>query len=223
MGSINLKNLLSFRHFSKIYIPLCILFFIVIAGIVGYMVIEKYNFLDAFYMTIITVATVGFREVNPLSDEGKIFTSFLIITSFGTFAYAVTSISRYIIDGEFNRYFKDYRVTTAIEKLENHVIVCGYGRNGRQAAHILKNHHQRFVVVELKREVVDSLNHRYKELVFLSTERNIKGLISLLNVLDTQRQLNEAEQKLLDSDTATLLDLIALYKALGGGWEVYTP
>ncbi|MBA3971670.1 MAG: potassium channel protein, partial [Bacteroidetes bacterium] len=60
------------------------------------MLIEKYEILDAFYMTVITVATVGFQEVHPLSNNGRLFTSFLIITSFGTFAYAVSSITKYI-------------------------------------------------------------------------------------------------------------------------------
>ena len=96
----------SLRHFSKIYIPLLLIVCIVCIGVAGYIIIEEYSVLDSFYMTIITVATVGFREVQPLSDSGKIFTSFLIITSFGTFAYALTSISQYVIDGEFNQYFK---------------------------------------------------------------------------------------------------------------------
>jgi voltage-gated potassium channel len=129
------------------------------------MLIEKYEFLDAFYMTIITVATVGFQEVHPLSQDGRIFTSFLIITSFGTFAYAVTSISNYIAEGKFNEYFKHVKVTAAIEKLEDHVIICGFGRNGRQAAHVLKKHNTRFVVIEEKKEVIDTITHRHSDLV----------------------------------------------------------
>ena len=85
-------------------------------------------------MTIITVATVGFGEVHPLSDAGKIFTAFLIMTSFGIFAYSISLITRYIVDGEFQHFFKSYRMNNTIEKIENHVIICGYGRNGRQAA-----------------------------------------------------------------------------------------
>lgn len=134
-------------------------------GIGGFIVIEGYNFLDAFYMTIITVATVGFQEVHPLSGSGRLFTAFLIITSFGTFAYAVTSISKYIIDGEFNLYFKNLKLVTAIDKLDNHVIICGFGRNGRQAAHVLKKHDKRFVVIEQKKDIVTSINHKYSELV----------------------------------------------------------
>ena len=85
-----------FRHFSKIYFSLALFILIICAGIVGFIGIEGYNLLDAFYMTIITVTTVGFGEVHPLTASGKVFTSFLIITSFGTFAFAVSSISRYI-------------------------------------------------------------------------------------------------------------------------------
>jgi voltage-gated potassium channel len=116
-------------------------------------------------MTIITVATVGFQEVQPLSEAGRGFTIFLIITSFGTFAYAVSSISKYVIDGELNLYFKNYKVSAAIDKLENHVIICGFGRNGKQAAHVLKKHNTRFVVIEQKKDVVSVINHKYSDLI----------------------------------------------------------
>lgn len=155
----------SFRLFSKIYFSIFLLFAIVCVGIIGYMLIEHYSFFDALYMTIITVSTVGYEEVHPLSDPGRLFTIFLIITSFGTFAYAITSISRYVMDGEFNRYFKIYKVSEAIKKLEDHVIICGYGRNGKQAAHVLKKHNKRFVVVEEKKDVLDSLNQKHADLV----------------------------------------------------------
>jgi voltage-gated potassium channel len=131
------------------------------------MIIENYRFFDAFYMTIITVGTVGFNEVHPLSDAGKLFTAFLIITSFGTFANAILTISRSFSDGEFNKYFKDLRLNAAIDKLENHIIICGYGRNGKEAAHVLKNHNQRFVVIEEKQPVIDNMSSRYKELILL--------------------------------------------------------
>ncbi|MCW3086528.1 MAG: Potassium transporter TrkA [Bacteroidetes bacterium] len=154
-----------FRHFSKFYISIAFLLLIVCIGIGGYIIIEGYNFLDAFYMTIITVATVGFEEVKPLSDPGKVFTAFLIITSFGTFAYAVTSISKYVIDGEFNQYFKNLKLSAAIEKLEDHVIICGFGRNGKQAAHVLKKHDKRFVVIEQKKEIIATITHKYSDLI----------------------------------------------------------
>jgi voltage-gated potassium channel len=165
LGYLTFPALFRLLRFPKIYIPLLLLFLIVLIGVVGFMLIEHYNLLDAFYMTIITVATVGFNEVHPLSEAGRVFTSFLIITSFGTFAYAVSSITKYIVDGEFNLYFKNLQVNQAIEKLDNHVIICGYGRNGRQAAHVLKNHNQRFVVIESKKTVVNTLTHKFKDLI----------------------------------------------------------
>ncbi len=157
--------MLNFRQFSRIYTPFILIAIIVCIGVIGFMIIENYRLLDAFYMTIITVATVGFQEVHPLSDAGRIFTAFLIITSFGTFAYAVTSISQYVLDGEFNQYFKNYKVNAAIEKLENHVIICGFGRNGKQAAHVLKKHNKRFVVIEQKKDIVGAINHQFADLV----------------------------------------------------------
>jgi len=164
-----------FRQFSRLYFPLGILLLIIILGTIGYIAIEAYTFLEALYMTIITVATVGFTEVHPLSSEGRIFTIFLIITSFGTFAYAITSITQYIIDGEFREYFKTKRLTAEMEKLENHVIICGYGRNGKQAARVLKSHNQRFVVIEQQVDPVQSMSEKYPHLVISgdATQDNI--------------------------------------------------
>lgn len=152
-------------RFKQIYLAIALIIAITFIGIIGFVLIEGYGFFDAFYMTIITIATVGFQEVHPLSDAGRLFTSVLIITSFGTFAFAVTAISQYVIDGELNSYFRNLRVTNEIKKLENHVIICGYGRNGKQAAHVLKNHNQRFVVIEKKRDVIAGMNQKYRELV----------------------------------------------------------
>lgn len=138
---------------------------VLIIGVVGYMTVEDYRFLDAFYMTIITIATVGYGEVHVLSDAGRIFTSFLIIISFGTFAYAVSSITRFVIDGEFNNLFKLQKLNAAVEKLSDHVIICGYGRNGRQSAQVLKKHNKRFVVIEKNAKITETLNHKFQDLV----------------------------------------------------------
>jgi voltage-gated potassium channel len=112
------------------------------------MSIQGMSFFDAFYMTIITVSTVGFNEVGELGIEGKVFTAFLIITSLGTFAYAITSISTYLLEGEYRIYFKDFQMNKEVKKLEGHIVVCGYGRVGTQAVSELIAHSKEYVIIE---------------------------------------------------------------------------
>jgi voltage-gated potassium channel len=139
---------------------------ITLIGTFGYIWIEGYSLLDAFYMTIITIASVGYGLIKPLSEEGKIFTSLLIIFSFGTFAYAISELTRFFISGDVNRLIKNQQLNATLEKLDNHVIVCGYGRNGRQAAEILKQHSQKFCVIELM-EGVHLEGYRDGEVLFV--------------------------------------------------------
>lgn len=139
----------------KLLQPLAILLFIYIAGMIGYMVIEDFTFIEAFYMTTISVTTAGFTEVRPLSNAGRIFTSFLLIVSWGAFAFAITRITQYIINGEVNKYFKNRRLMSAIDKLNQHVIICGFGRNGQQAAKTLGYHYQPCLVIENDEAVME--------------------------------------------------------------------
>lgn len=142
----------------RIKITLILILIVIFSGILGYVSLEHYTFLDAFYMTIITISTVGFKEIYPLSTAGKLFTSFLIIISFGTFAYAISTITTYILEGEFNKYLKGMKLNKSISKINEHVIICGYGRNGQQAAQELKNHNTPFIVIERNHEIVEKNN-----------------------------------------------------------------
>ncbi len=130
-------------------------------GVSGFILIEDYSLSEAFYMTIITVSTVGFNEVRPLSPEGRVFTAFLIIFSFSTFVYAITSISNYILDGEYKAYFKDLRVNKKVNKIANHTIICGYGRNGKQAALELKAHHRKYIIIEQNKDLIEELREQH--------------------------------------------------------------
>lgn len=160
--------MLQLARFKKIILAVSVLFLIVCIGIVGFLSIEEnYTFLDAFYMTIITISTTGFQEIHKLSDSGRIFTSVLIITSFGTFAYAISVITSYIVDGEFKLYFKDMKVQQEITKLSGHVIVCGFGRNGSQSAHVLNSEKTKFVIVENSEESVKNIKENYPEYLVL--------------------------------------------------------
>ncbi len=153
------------KHYKHILVPLYLIIAITIIGTFGYHFLCNYPLFEAFYMTIITIATVGYGEVYPLDQAGRLFTAFLIIVSFGTFAYAVASLTRFVLDGEFNKLFKIRKLNAAIQKMSDHVIICGYGRNGRQAAQVLKKHKQRFIVIEKNTELTNYMQHQYSDLV----------------------------------------------------------
>jgi voltage-gated potassium channel len=123
---------------------------IVLFGVVGYIFLEGYTILEALYMTIITMSTVGFSEVRPLSDSGKIFTMILILSSLSVFTYFLTLISKYILDGDFINQYRKYKMQQKISTLTNHVIICGFGRNGKEAATVLINSGVSVIVIEEK-------------------------------------------------------------------------
>jgi voltage-gated potassium channel len=123
---------------------------IVAFGVVGYILLEGYSVLEAFYMTIITMSTVGFSEVRPLSDSGRVFTMILILSSLSVFTYFLTLISKYILDGDFINQYRKYKMQQKISTLQNHVIICGFGRNGKEAAAVLISSGIDVIVIEEK-------------------------------------------------------------------------
>lgn len=139
----------------KLFLPLIIIGAIILIGVIGFMLIEGFSLLDALYMTIVTVTTVGYEEVHELSKAGMIFNMLLIISSFATFAYALAKLTQYIVDGEINKFFKNRKIMSAIKELKDHVIICGYGRNGKQVAKILGHHKVKFVVIENNDERIE--------------------------------------------------------------------
>ncbi|MCF8219173.1 MAG: potassium channel protein [Bacteroidales bacterium] len=151
-------------RFRKLRIAVLLMFIVILTGVVGYIIIEDSTFLDALYMTVITISTVGFKEVYTLSELGQTFTIFIIIISWITLAYSVSVITTYLIEGEMNLLFSSYRKKSEIKKMENHVIVVGYGRNGRQAVHDLLESKQDFVIIERDHQLV--LNNTSNDIKF---------------------------------------------------------
>ena len=135
-----------------------IFIFIMTFGISGFMYIEDFTFVDAMYTTIITFSTVGYEMPQHIGDAGKIFTSILIVLSFGAFGYYVTLLSKFIFEEIFTNFYKQRKMRKRIKSLENHVIICGYGRNGRQASIELSQHFQDFVIVDINEEVIDEIS-----------------------------------------------------------------
>ncbi|MBZ5585684.1 MAG: potassium channel protein [Acidobacteriia bacterium] len=141
-----------------LYIALAIAATLLI-GTAGFVVIEGYPPFDAFYMTLITMTTVGYSEVHPLSQAGRVFNSFLIIFGVTTIFAAVGVMAQSIIEMEFGDVIGKRRNKRMIDKLKDHYIICGYGRVGRGAAAELQHAGVPFVVVDVRPERVEAAIH----------------------------------------------------------------
>ena len=140
---------------SKIYFAVVLMLIVLSTGVFGYRVLADYSWIDAIYMTVITVTTVGFSEVSPLSANAKIFTIFLIIASVFILGFAISVITEYLLSRNSQELIKKKKVKNKISSLSNHVIICGFGRNGNQAAERLRAYKRPFVVVEKDKEIID--------------------------------------------------------------------
>lgn len=140
---------------SRIYTAITLLILVLCIGVIGFKVISNYTWVDAIYMTVITITTVGFGEVLPLNDAAKIFTVFLILSSVVIVGYAITVITEYILSKNNYEDLIQKRMQKKIDKLENHTIICGFGRNGKQASKKLMSYKRPFVVIEKNKEVIE--------------------------------------------------------------------
>jgi voltage-gated potassium channel len=121
---------------------------IIAFGTLGYAMIEDWQAFDALYMTIITLATVGFREVHELSPEGKIFTIVLIISGTGIIAYTLSSLIQFTLEGQLRKILGRKKLESRIGKLRDHYIICGYGRIGHLICREFQSRPTPFVIVE---------------------------------------------------------------------------
>ncbi len=136
------------RFTTHFILDLFIFFLILIGGCIGFIVIEGWDMLEALYMTVITVTTVGFQEVHPLSRAGKIFTMFLIVFGVGFILYFLSSITGMMIEGTLKDVFGRRKLEKKINQIEGHYIVCGFGRIGRTVSQLLREKPIEVVVIE---------------------------------------------------------------------------
>ena len=207
---------------------------VLVTGTLGYRLIEGWPFLDGFYMTVITITSIGYGETHPLSTEGRIFTLFIIAIGIGVVGHALVSVSRWLIEGEVVKVFTRRRSMKAIQKIRDHFIVCGFGRMG---SFVCNEFHARgipFVVVENIPEIQDKINQNGyylspgdatdEDVLMAAKIKTAKGLVSTLNsdasnvyVVLTARELNpdleiiarageeEAEKKLIRAGASRVI------------------
>ena len=142
---------------KQLKLSLLVLLLLVSLGTAGYMFIEGWRFLDAFYMTVITLGTVGFQEVHSLTDSGRVFTIALIIFGVSSLGYTVSKLAQIMFEGQFQRFLGRQKVEKKIGALQNHYIICGYGRIGSLICREFAAEPLPFVVVENSQAVVDKL------------------------------------------------------------------
>lgn len=142
---------------TKIYTAIFLLVVILLIGVFGYVMISGYSVIDALYMTVITMTTVGFGEVIPLDNQSKIFTIFLILASVIIVGYALSIITEYILSKDHIEELKHKKMQKKIDSYKNHVVVCGYGRNGKQTVRKLSAYDKSFVVIEKNKEMEERL------------------------------------------------------------------
>lgn len=128
---------------------ICAFIGIVAMGVVGYAAIEGWSFIDSLYMTVTTITTVGYMEVHPLSQAGRIFSIFLIVGGVGGALYILTTLMGYILEGHFGITMGRRRMKTKIAKLKGHFILCGYGRVGQEIAQAFSEEEKTpFVIID---------------------------------------------------------------------------
>jgi len=127
---------------------------VIAIGVTGYMAIEGWSFLEALYMTVITLSTVGYSEVHTLSAAGRIFSIVLIVFGVGIMFYALTAVMHYLIEGHVGDILGRRRMKEKIKKLKGHFILCGYGRVGREVAHTFETEKKPFIIIDLDQEAI---------------------------------------------------------------------
>lgn len=174
----------------------------------GFIFFEDYSLLDAIYMTVITLSTVGFNEVSPLSPHGQIFTSILIVFNLGIFTYAIATISGFVVNGEFNKFLQYRKMHKKIQSMQQHVIICGFGRYGQEIASHFDRHDEPYLIIDQNQDLFDIIQGK-KDSHFINGDatndetleyagiRKAKAIISALPedtdnvyVVLTARQLN---------------------------------
>ncbi|MGQ9689086.1 MAG: potassium channel family protein [Desulfobaccales bacterium] len=168
-----------------------ILLVFLLAGTLGYVLIEDWDFFDSLWMTVITLTTVGYGEVRPLSKIGRVYTIVLMLAGIGVMFYLITALARIVIEGEIRDALGKRRLQRDIKKLHDHYIICGYGRIGEIIARQLKRRHIPFVIVENQPEQVVGLEDLgYHVLVGDATKEEVlleagieraKGLVAVVS------------------------------------------
>lgn len=178
---------------KRMILTVSLLVAVVLTGSLGYTILEGWPFFDSLYMTIITLTTIGYEEIRPLSQTGRLFNIFLVFFGIGVVAYSVNNGIRVVFEGEIQKAFGRRKLEKRLKSIKGHYIVCGYGRMGKIICKELKGRKMPYVVVEKERQEMDADD----ESVFIYgdatrdevlKEAGIERARGLISVLSTDAQ-----------------------------------
>jgi len=148
----------------------------IIVGIIGFTILENYSFNEALYMTVITLSTVGYGEVETLSTAGRTFTTILILVNIGIFAYGIAAFTSFVVQGEFFKAIHFNVIQKSINQLNDHIILCGYGKYGKEVTQNFLKHKLDFVVIEQSHEEIEKIQKSNEAILYIegdATEEDI--------------------------------------------------
>ena len=192
----------------RLFTAVSLLLLLIIIGAAGYQLLEKWSLLDSIYMTVITIATVGFKEVAPLSRPAQVFTIFLIFSGLAIGGYAVGNIAAFFTEGQLQKILKGGRMAWEITNLKDHTIVCGYGKIGKEVCAQLAAADLPFIVIDKNADKIDeAVGHDFLAVIGDAAEdevllrvgiKNARALVSAITddsanvyLVLTARTLNE--------------------------------
>ena len=149
---------------------------------IGFMIIEEVSLLDAFFMTIITLSTVGYSEVFPLSNSGKIFSAFMIMLNIGVVAYTLSVFSEYIIAGNFFKHRNKIRMEKRVRKLSNHIIICGYSKYAEESIQHFEAYNQKWVLIEREEERINQFQQLHEDGMFIQGDGSEDEILEMVQI-----------------------------------------
>jgi voltage-gated potassium channel len=164
---------------KRLMLAFILLAVVFISGVCGYMLIEGWSFLDSLYMTVITIASVGYMEVNPLSHQGRIFTIFLIIFGMGVLLFGISTFTAFLVEGELSEMLGRRKMEKKISGLKEHYIVCGIGGIGRHIMDELYKTGRHFIAIDKDEDVCKELNE--KGILFIRGDATSTSILMTAN------------------------------------------
>jgi voltage-gated potassium channel len=157
-------NSMIYRRFA---VTISLIITVIFVGTIGYQIIENLSFIEALYMTFITISTVGFGEVTQLSDTGRIFTIILIVSGIAVISTGVSLIFTSILEGTFGQILRRQKMEKKLAKIKDHFIICGIGAVGKDVVNEFINANTQFVLIEMEKSVVDSLLQEFSDILYV--------------------------------------------------------